>query len=147
MLLLNVTSPQEVVATLLYRDGRCPIRSTRECAGSAAVTGRATWQRAQREKVLVMADVACFCGCCFSFDSGAAACPRCGEVASVTSGLAPGDAGRSQPTIPVPVVNGIGHNGHTPAACPERAEAGASSGRQAGAVHDRGEPAGRPPRN
>ena len=29
MLLLNVTSPQDVVATLLYQDGRCPIRSTR----------------------------------------------------------------------------------------------------------------------
>jgi hypothetical protein len=31
-----------------------------------------------------MADVACFCGCCFSFDGGAGACPKCGEVASVT---------------------------------------------------------------
>jgi ubiquinone/menaquinone biosynthesis C-methylase UbiE len=93
----------------------------------------------------MMADVACFCGCCFSFDSGAAACPRCGEVASVTSGLAPGDAGRSQPTIPVPVVNGIGHNRQTPEACPERADAGASSRRPAGAIHDRDEPAGRPP--
>jgi hypothetical protein len=32
-----------------------------------------------------MTDVACFCGCYFSFDGGAAACPRCGEVASVTA--------------------------------------------------------------
>jgi len=31
-----------------------------------------------------MTDVACFCGCFFSFDGGAGACPRCGEVASVT---------------------------------------------------------------
>jgi hypothetical protein len=31
-----------------------------------------------------MTDVACFCGCFFSFDDGAGACPRCGEVASVT---------------------------------------------------------------
>jgi hypothetical protein len=92
-----------------------------------------------------MIDVACFCGCCFSFDGGAAACPRCGQVASVTAGLAPGDAGRSQPKIPVPVVNGTGPNGQTPQACPERAEAGASSGRPAGAVHDRGELAGRRP--
>jgi len=30
--------------TLLYLDGGCPIRSTRECAGSAAVTGRAARQ-------------------------------------------------------------------------------------------------------
>jgi hypothetical protein len=34
-----------------------------------------------------MTDVACFCGCYFSFDGGAAACPSCGEVASVTPGL------------------------------------------------------------
>ena len=27
---------------------------------------------AQRKKVPVMTDVACFCGCCFSFDAGAA---------------------------------------------------------------------------
>jgi len=69
-----------------------------------------------------MIDVACFCGYCFSFGGGAAACPRCGEVASVTASLAPGDTGRSQPKIPVPVVNGVGQNGQTPAA---RAEAGA----------------------
>jgi hypothetical protein len=31
-----------------------------------------------------MTDVACFCGCFFSFDGGASACPKCGEVASVT---------------------------------------------------------------
>jgi hypothetical protein len=31
-----------------------------------------------------MTDVACFCGCFFSFDGGAGACPKCGEVASVT---------------------------------------------------------------
>jgi hypothetical protein len=76
-----------------------------------------------------MTDVACFCGCCFSFDGGAAACPRCGQVASVTADLALEDAVRSQPTIPVPAMNGIRHNGHTPKACPERAEADASSGR------------------
>ncbi len=31
-----------------------------------------------------MTDVACFCGCLYSFDGGAGACPKCGEVASVT---------------------------------------------------------------
>ncbi|HEX4089184.1 MAG TPA: hypothetical protein VHZ33_10725 [Trebonia sp.] len=51
-----------------------------------------------------MTDVACFCGCCFSFDGGAAPCPRCGQVASVTGGPALEGAGRSQPRIPVPVV-------------------------------------------
>jgi hypothetical protein len=30
-----------------------------------------------------MTDVACFCGCCYSFDGGAGACPRCGECAVV----------------------------------------------------------------
>lgn len=30
-----------------------------------------------------MVDVACFCGCCYSFDSGAGACPQCGEYAMV----------------------------------------------------------------
>ena len=70
----------------------------------------------------MMTDVACFCGCCFSFDGGAAACPRCGEVASVTVGPGLEDAGRSQPKIPVPVANGTGQNGHMPEACPERAE-------------------------
>jgi hypothetical protein len=30
-----------------------------------------------------MADVACFCGCCYSFEGGAGACPRCGEYAVV----------------------------------------------------------------
>jgi hypothetical protein len=35
----------------------------------------------------MMADVACFCGCYFSFEGGAAVCPRCGEVASAMGGL------------------------------------------------------------
>ena len=33
-----------------------------------------------------MTDVACFCGCRFSFESVAAACPACGEVARVAPG-------------------------------------------------------------
>jgi len=35
-----------------------------------------------------MADVACFCGCCYSFEGGAGACPRCGEYAVVAAGPA-----------------------------------------------------------
>jgi hypothetical protein len=56
------------------------------------------------KEVSMMTDVACFCGCCFSFDGGAAACPRCGEVASMT-GMALEDAERCQPKLPVPVAN------------------------------------------
>ena len=33
-----------------------------------------------------MADVACFCGCVYSFEGGAGACPKCGEWATVTGG-------------------------------------------------------------
>jgi hypothetical protein len=55
-----------------------------------------------------MTDVACFCGCCFSFDGGAAACPKCGEVASVTADLALDDAGPSRPQIPEPGRMGAG---------------------------------------
>ena len=33
-----------------------------------------------------MAEVACFCGCLYSFDGGAGACPKCGEYATVTAG-------------------------------------------------------------
>jgi hypothetical protein len=74
----------------------------------------------------MMTDVACFCGCCFSFDGGAAACPRCGEIASVTAGLALEDAGRSQPKTLVPAASAL-------------------SGRPAGAVLERGELAARRP--
>ena len=40
----------------------------------------------------------------------------------MTAGPGLEDAGRSQPKIPVPAVNGTGQNGQTPQACPERAE-------------------------
>jgi predicted ATP-dependent serine protease len=33
-----------------------------------------------------MADVACFCGCVYSFEGAAGACPKCGEWATVTGG-------------------------------------------------------------
>jgi len=93
----------------------------------------------------MMADVACFCGRCFSFDGGAAACPRCGEVASVTAGLALEGAARSRPKVPVPPANGAGQSRRTPRTCPERAEADVLAVRPVGAVHDCGElTAGRP---
>jgi hypothetical protein len=31
-----------------------------------------------------MFNVACFCGCCYSFSDGAGACPRCGKTATVS---------------------------------------------------------------
>ena len=34
----------------------------------------------------MMADVACFCGCLYSFDGGGGACPECGEYVSLTTG-------------------------------------------------------------
>jgi hypothetical protein len=40
-----------------------------------------------------MAEVACFCGCCFSFDGAAGACPECGEVARLTVGPVTESAG------------------------------------------------------
>ena len=36
----------------------------------------------------MMTDVACFCGCLYSFDGGAGACPRCGECAAIPTGSA-----------------------------------------------------------
>ena len=112
---------------LPYQDGKCPLHIAGERAGSAAVTGWGARQRGQRKKVPVMAEVACFCGCLFSFDGGAGACPRCGEVASVTVGPAPG-AGRHGPETAVLVMNRTGQNGHTPEACPAPAEASVPAG-------------------
>jgi hypothetical protein len=72
-----------------------------------------------------MADVACFCGCCFSFDGDAEACPKCGEVARVATGPVPDSAGRSRPELPVPVMNGAGPKAQTLGTSSERTEAGA----------------------
>ena len=70
-----------------------------------------------------MNDVACFCGCWFSFDGGAAACPWCGEIASVTAGPAPGAPGRGRPKSLVPVMREDGQNGQAPEASRPRAAA------------------------
>ena len=67
-----------------------------------------------------MTNVACFCGCLFSFNDGAGACPKCGRVASVTTGPALARPGHNR--HPVPVMNGAGQ---TRTACPERVEVGA----------------------
>jgi hypothetical protein len=32
-----------------------------------------------------MTDVACFCGCCYSFSGAAGPCPVCGEIAVVSA--------------------------------------------------------------
>ncbi len=44
----------------------------------------------------MMTDVACFCGCFYSFDGGRGACPQCGEDVTLTTGSTLNDAGRRQ---------------------------------------------------
>ncbi len=75
-----------------------------------------------------MAEVACFCGCLFSFDGGAGACPGCGKVASITAGPAPGPGRGGPENTAVPVMDGSGPNGHAPAGCPAHAEASPPAG-------------------
>ena len=54
----------------------------------------------------MMAEVACFCGCLYSFHGGAGACPRCGEYATVMTAAVSASAGRShQHNQPVSVVS------------------------------------------
>jgi hypothetical protein len=76
----------------------------------------------------MMTDVACFCGCLFSFDGATGGCPKCGEVASLMAGPALGSPGRNWPEHSVPVMHEIGQNGQPPGTCPELVEAGALSG-------------------
>jgi|SRR5580693_6338435 hypothetical protein len=71
----------------------------------------------------MMADVACFCGCLYSFEGGAGACPRCGQVAAVTAGPASGSAGRGRQEQPAAAMNGAGPNGPAAGAGPEGADA------------------------
>jgi len=54
----------------------------------------------------MMADVACFCGCFYSFDGGSGACPGCGEVAAVTAGPVAAGTERGQQGQPGPAANG-----------------------------------------
>jgi hypothetical protein len=71
----------------------------------------APWPGAQgrrqlRGKVRMMADVACFCGCVYSFDGHAGACPGCGEVATLTVGRASAGTEHGQQEQPGPAANG-----------------------------------------
>ena len=76
----------------------------------------------------MMTDVACFCGCLFSFNGDAGACSKCGRVASVAAGPVLERPGHNRPEHPVPVMNGAGQAGQTRAACLERVEVGALPG-------------------
>ena len=67
--------------------------------------------RPLRGKVRMMADVACFCGCVYSFDGHAGACPGCGEVATLTAGRAPAGAERGRREQSSPAANGHGRGG------------------------------------
>ena len=75
----------------------------------------------------MMADVACFCGCFYSFDGAGGACPTCGEYASVAAGPTPEPTGHGRPEHRVPTVNGVRQNGQTPRTFPDWLEAGASA--------------------
>lgn len=70
-----------------------------------------------------MADVACFCGCLYSFEGCADACPQCGEVAAVTAGPPASSTGRRAGEPRVADMNGAGQNGQTAGICRERDEA------------------------
>jgi hypothetical protein len=59
----------------------------------------------------MMADVACFCGCVYSFDGDAGACPGCGEVATLTVGRASVGTERGQQEQRSPAANGHGRGG------------------------------------
>ena len=109
----------------MYQDGQCSLRSWKG-ADSTAVTGlqgrkAAGW----KIKVGMMADVACFCGCLYSFDGAAGACPQCGEIASV--GLVPESPEPGRPEHRVPVADGVRRDGQAPGTFPEWLEAGASA--------------------
>ena len=87
-----------------------------------------------------MAEVACFCGCCFSFDGAAGACPKCGEVARLTAGQSTERDGRRKAKHPGQDTNGEGQRMNVPDVPPERTEADvalsdvALSGIAAGAI-------------
>jgi hypothetical protein len=50
-----------------------------------------------------MFNVACFCGCCYSFTDGAGLCPRCGRAAVVPVSP-PGPHPRRRPVRPETLV-------------------------------------------
>jgi hypothetical protein len=65
-----------------------------------------------------MTDVACFCGCLYSFDGAVGPCPECGAVAGVSTTAIrqashdreqgqPVEAGASQPARTPPPIAGV----------------------------------------
>jgi hypothetical protein len=54
-----------------------------------------------------MADVACFCGCCFSFAGNVAACPECGAAASLMTYAFAADSAQGAESVCVPHWNGL----------------------------------------
>jgi hypothetical protein len=64
---------------------------------------RGRWADAE-EEVPIMANVACFCGRCFSFAGNAGACPECGEAVTLTTASAFVDHAES---VCVPHWNGL----------------------------------------
>ena len=66
-------------------------------------------------KVWMMTEVACFCGCLYSFDGGAGACPGCGEVATVTAGPVAAGTERGQQGQSRPAANGHRRGGQATA--------------------------------
>jgi hypothetical protein len=69
-----------------------------------------------------MAQVACFCGCCFSFDGSAGACPKCGEVASLRGGAGPEIPVRDWPEEPVLAADVVSRSEQPRLAWPELVE-------------------------
>ncbi len=74
-----------------------------------------------------MADVACFCGCCFSFVGDVGACPECGDAVTLTTASAFGaDGGDGAEPVCVVHWNGlpsaelVGRNALLPAAAGTR---------------------------
>lgn len=63
----------------------------------------------------MMAEVACFCGCFFSFEGAdAATCPKCGKAAGVASSPRPDRHGPSGQSGAVPNVHVISQTGRSP---------------------------------
>ena len=87
------------MSALLYQDGEYPLGNDEERAFRCPHRSAGP-SAAQRKKVPVMTDVACFCDCFYSFDGGAGACPKCGEVASVTGLPVLESSGCNRPETP-----------------------------------------------
>jgi hypothetical protein len=69
-----------------------------------------------------MAQVACFCGCCFSFGGAVGTCPKCGEVASLRGGAGPEISVRDWPEQPLLAADEVSRSQPRRRAWPELAE-------------------------